>query len=220
VFGELESGAEAGGVKDVSRSESVLIVLPTVWWAVAALARSLYSGWNHDPRFFRLYGIPLALFAWSSRGTSYRPAEAVAAQDFLVALLMSVVLASILMRSRAWWRAHSLRMSCAVLSVLLPWEPFVSGFDRPEWYTVATITFACGYAVAVVAAFLAPVSQGMRAMLFSVALAGGVTFSMWRVERRELLLASGIVATFVLVAYCLAQTVTQGARRRRTTRCS
>ena len=81
-----------------------IVVLPTVWWALATAARSLYTGWNHDPRFFRLYQAPLTVLPWLSRGERYDPAEAVAMQDGVLALLISAGVAALLVSS-AWWHS-------------------------------------------------------------------------------------------------------------------
>jgi hypothetical protein len=181
---------------------SFLLLLPFVWWAVGAVAGSLYAGWNHDPRFFRLYQIPFTFFSLLSDGEDwYPPPYAVGLQDGAVAFGTTALLAAAVVRWHAWQAIPSIRRSVAAASVLTPWQPLVATFDRPEYYALATGTLAVGYTLAVVAAALAPVSAAMRRTLFALGLLLGVILAGWRVAGTwEWPLLGSLIAAFVLLA--------------------
>jgi hypothetical protein len=194
---------------------SFLILLPGVWWAEATAAMSLYYGWDHDPRFHRLYQVPLLLLARVSEGSGewYSPAYAVAMQDGALAFMSTAVVAALLAKWPPWCSVPPIRAGVRLLSVLLPWQPVVQAFDRPEYYAVAARTLAAGYAAVVVMGILAPVSQATRGILLGVGLVLGVTLAVWRLERYQWLLAGSLVAALVLLAYGLVETVASQARR-------
>jgi hypothetical protein len=187
---------------------TLFLVLPTVWWALAAAASSLYFGWNHDPRFFQLYQIPLGVQAWVSErsGEWYTPAYSVAAQDGVLSLTIAAALAGVLVKWNLWQDVRWLRIGVGLLSLLLPWQPFVAQFDNPEWHSVAAWTLPAGYSIAILLAFFLPFRLQMRRTLLALALLLGVTLAVWRIEGWEWLLAGSLVAALILLAYGLART--------------
>jgi hypothetical protein len=193
-----------------------------VWWALAAAAGSLYFGWNHDPRFFHLYQIPLSVQAWLSErsGEWYTPAYSVAAQDGVLSLTFAATLAGILVKWNLWQDVPWLRIGVGLLSLLLPWQPFVAQFDNPEWHRIVAWTLAGGYAVAILLGLVLPFRLQMRRTLLAIALLLGVTLAVWRLERWEWVLAGSLFAALLLLAYGLARTPVWERRRRPTSGCS
>ncbi len=199
-----------------------LFVLPTVWWTLAAAVMSLYFGWNHDPRFYHLYQVPLTVQAWVSERTGewYTPAYSVAAQDGALSVTIAAAVAGVLVKWRLWQGVPWLRTGVCLLSLLLPWRPFVAQFERPAWHRVAAWAVWAGYASTILLALLLPFRLQMRRALLAVALALGVTLAIWRIESWQWLLAGSLLASFVLLAYGLARTAVWEARRRPTSGCS
>jgi hypothetical protein len=204
--------------RTVGRFATFLLVLPALWWAVATAAMSLYFGWNHDPRFYHLYQVPLSIQAWVSRKTGewYTPAYSVAVQDGALSVAIAAALAGLLVKWRPWQEVPNLRIGVGVLSLFLPWQPFVTQLGRPEWHRAAAWALAAGYAATILLAFLFPFRPQMRRALLGVALLLGVTLAVWRIESWQWLLAGSVLAALVLLAYGLARGIVWESPRRPT----
>jgi threonine/homoserine efflux transporter RhtA len=173
---------------------------------------------GRSTRFFHLHQIPLGIQAWLSErsGEWYTPAYSVAAQDAALSLAVAAALSGILVRWSLWQDVAWLRIGIGLLSLLLPWQPFVPQFDNPEWHSVAAWTLATGYSATILVAVVLPFRLQMRRTLLAIALLLGVTLAVWRLESWEWLLGGSLLAALVLLAYGLVRTPVWETRRRPT----
>jgi hypothetical protein len=186
----------------VRASLTFALILPTAWWLAEVIPPRFYDGWNHDPRFYRIY-LPTALLlrpitdqsGWIFQG------YVIALQDMLVALLVTVPAALVLNRHRTWQESTRLRLLTALASLGLPWFGVVRPWEDPEPYQGAVVMLCIAYVASIIAAVTARVSAEMRRSLLGIALASGATLTVWRLDRWQWLYAGSLVASLLLLAY-------------------
>jgi hypothetical protein len=81
-----------------------MLLLPGVWWVAQTVPTHFYWGWDHDPQFYRIYLLALLATSWLSEPTGYwfGTGYAVAFQDAVVALVVTLALAVLATLWRGW----------------------------------------------------------------------------------------------------------------------
>ena len=178
---------------DAPRVASAFVrLLPAVWWATGAIARWFCVGWQSDiphlERFYALYlpGMVAARWLFKSPGGWYGEAAAVTLQDAAIAVVSSLVLATLAVRWRSWRDQAHWRRAVVFASLALPWLGAASDFaGRNDFGGPAALALLAGYFVAILAAILGPLSVDMRSALFCVALVCAATLVVWRLGPLE-----------------------------------